>query len=147
MDNLERADKCGPIAPDHRHIVVLEIDGVVVVRFRDIKADLESVGSINELAQELEGLTNRFHAWPLVLDFEGKHFVFSDVFFAKLIRLLKSVKQVQGSLKLCDLPTQVVDVLRITRLVLVFPLFKSLDHALAGSAHDPRSLGDEQETS
>jgi hypothetical protein len=143
MDHNERKDQDGPILADYRHIVVHEINGVVVVRFSDLKSD-ESPDSLHEISQELEGLVDQNKPCSLILDIEGKDLdAHRAVFYGRLIRLWKKVKQARGTLKICNISALVVDVLKIDRLTQMFPPYRSLDDALAGKAPDFRQFSRE----
>jgi anti-anti-sigma regulatory factor len=139
-----------PIPAAYRHIVVEEKDGVLVVRFIGLEQllasrvifeqDPSSRIPIEEIGQELNAVVAHRKPCSLILDFEGKSFVFYDVFFSKLIVLFRKVKLAEGTLKLCDLSPGVIEVLVITGLVRLFPLFEHLDDAMAGKALDPNQL-------
>ena len=131
MEVTEGTDRGRPTPPDCRHFHFHEIGGVLVVRFIDLKRDLESFDTLQEIGQQLEALVDQNQPCSLILDFEGKDFIpLQDAFFGKLVRLFKVVKQAQGTLKLCDLPPSLVEIFRISRLIQIFPTYKSLDEAL-----------------
>ena len=141
MNDPEATGQESPGPPAHRHISMEEKVGVGVVRFIDLKGDLESRESIAEIRHELEELVDQNPAGSLILDFECKYFFFSDVFFSHLAGLfVRKNKRAKGTLKLCSLPPEVVDVLRFLHLDQVFPPFKSFDDAIAGKAPDPSQL-------
>ncbi len=122
----------------YRHISVEDRDGVLVVRFIDLKRDLGYGGLAQEIGQELEGLVNPNQFCSLILDFEGKEFdPLQAAFYGMLVRLFKLVKWAQGTLRLCKLPSRVLEQFKIDRLIQVFPIFKSEDDALAGTVLDP----------
>jgi hypothetical protein len=136
--------------PAHRHLVVEEKDGVLIVRFIDLERHLSSKVicerdpsarvTIEEIGQELNALVMEHQSCSLILDFEGKPFVFYDIFFASLVSLFKKVTKALGTLKLCSLPPGVTEVLVVTGLVWLFPLFERLDDATAGKVLDPNEL-------
>jgi hypothetical protein len=132
IEDTQVTGHADPIPFSYRHVSFREKDGMLVVRFIDLKGNFESVHSLRELGQELEGLVDRFQACSLILDFECECFVFWDVFFAKLVRLHFKVKTGQGTVSLCNLPPEIVEILMKTRLIEVFPTYNCLDNALAG---------------
>ena len=62
--------------PEFRHIEVSEVDGVAVVRFHDLNADVSSCEAekIESLAAELFAVAEQSSV-TLILDFEGQVFV------------------------------------------------------------------------
>jgi hypothetical protein len=70
----------------------------------------------------------------VVLDLEDQDVSATELLFIILVRLDREVKQVQGTLKLCNLSLSVVDALKVTRLIKMFSAYESLDDALLGDA-------------
>jgi hypothetical protein len=143
MEGHDRLDHDHPMSTDARHLSVEDRDGVLVVRFIEPKRDLESLDSLREIAQELYGLVRR-QPCMLVLNLEAQDINPSDRFFAVLGRLYMKVTKTGGSLKLCNLSPLMVEELRITNLIHIFPPYKSLGDALAHGAPDHGQSGQEQ---
>ena len=53
-----------------------------------------------------------------------------------VVGLFKLVKEAQGTIKLCNLPSGVLEQFKINRLIHVFPTYESLDDALSGEVPD-----------
>ncbi len=137
MEHSDETEHDRRVPSVYRHISVVNRDGVLVVRFIDLKRDLGYGGSAQEIGQELEGLVNPNHPCSLILDFERKELdPLQAAFYGTLVRLLKLVKQAQGTIKLCNLPSGVLEQLKINQLIRVFPIYKSVDDALAGDVPD-----------
>jgi anti-anti-sigma factor len=138
MENTEGTDQDQAILPDYRHISVEQRDGGLVVRFIDLKRDLESFdAAFKEITQEFRGLADHNRTSSVVLDLEGQDVSDTEYLFVILVRLSREVTQANGTLKLCNLAPQVLDALKMTRLIKFFSTYESLDDALAGKAHDP----------
>ncbi len=133
MENTGWTKQYPPISPEHRHIRVDEIQGVVVIRFINLKRDLEHVDSLQVIGDEFRRLAGQNKGRSVVLDLEGHDISATEVFFALLVRLFREVKQVQGTLKLCNLYQPVVDEMKRIRLNRTFTICESLDDALVGT--------------
>ena len=74
--------------PEFRHIKVSDMDGVAVVRFHDLNADVSGCESdkIESLAAELFAVAEQSPV-TLILDFEGQVFVPWALFNSVMVRL------------------------------------------------------------
>jgi hypothetical protein len=138
-ENTELPEEHHPLMSTYRHITVKEIDGVVVVRFIDLKRELRKMGSFPETCQEFGMLASRHEKCLVVLDLEGQEITASELFICYLVRLDREIKQVQGMLKLCNLAPQFAEELRMIRLDRMFSIYESLEDALVGGASTPKS--------
>jgi hypothetical protein len=123
--------------PSYRHITVEERDGVLIVRFLDLGRDTLNETALQGIREDLGLLADRHRSCPLVVDFEGKWFVFHNVLFAALIRVRKTTTPSHGTLKLCNLPSAFLDLYSKMGVGQVLPLYKSLDDAIAGRPFQP----------
>lgn len=107
---------------DKRRIVVVDNNGITIVRFVDKK--IVDSASIEQLGEELNGLVLHEGKSVILLNFEGVEFM-SSAALNKLISLNSKVKSVQGRLKLCNLRAEIKEVFTITRLDRVFDIRKT----------------------
>jgi len=131
MENTDGSVQDHPIPSNYRHISVEDRDGVLVVRFIDLRRELGNTVSCQETYQEFRMLASHHHKCLVVLDLEGQEVSATEVFFCYLVRLDREVKQVQGTLKLCNLSPLVAEDMRTIRLNWMFRTYNSLDDALA----------------
>lgn len=136
MENSEGPDH--PIPASYRHISVTEIDGVILLRFVDLRTELEKLGSYQETYQEFGMLASHHQKCLVVLDLEGQDVSAPELFICYLVRLDREVKQVQGTLKLCNLSPLFAEAMRMIRLNQMFSIYDSLDDALLDDASTPK---------
>jgi anti-sigma B factor antagonist len=114
-----------------KRITVTDRDGATLVRFRDAKI-LED-RAIQELGSELIGLVQGQSAPRLVLDFTGVKYL-SSAALGKLITLRRKVDQAGGTLKLCEIAPDTMDVFRLSKLDEYFDICADQRTALAASS-------------
>ena len=94
MENTEGTDQYQAIPPNYRHISVEQRNGGLVVRFIDLKRDLESFdASFTEIAQEFRGLAGHNRTCSVILDLEGQDVSDTEYLFVILVRLSREVTQ------------------------------------------------------
>ncbi len=130
MDNTEGPAHDPPIPDRYRHISVEERDGVLLLRFVDLRKMLERAGSLQEAGQEFRMMASNQQTCLVILDLEGQEVSASELFICYLVRLEREVKQVQGTFKLCNLSPRFDEELRMIRLNRFFSIYESLDEAL-----------------
>ena len=130
MEIAEGPEQDSPIPTTYRHISVEERDGMLLLRFVDLRLELETLGSFQETYQEFGMLASHNPKCLVVLDLEGQDVSASELFICYLVRLDREVKQVRGTLKLCNLSPAFDEALRMIRLNRMFSIYKSLDDAL-----------------
>ena len=119
---------------NHAHISVNVVDGVTVVKFRDLARNVfHSEAEIHEIGSELQGLLDEIQPCSLVLDFESKEFISFAAFDARLVSLQRKVTQRNGTLKLCNLAPGVAQMFKVNGLTDYLCLYNSLEDALVAS--------------
>lgn len=81
-------------------------------------------GSFLPLIEQTNGI-------QLVINFQNVKFLTSSV-LGLLIRISKKVYEKEGTLRLCAITPQILDVFRITRLDKIFEIHTDIDDALIG---------------
>lgn len=112
---------------ERKRLVVSFVNELAIVRFTDKK--IVDSGNIEEMGEEMFSLVDQDHMKHLLLNFEGVEFL-SSAALNKLILLDKKVKQVGGTLRLCNLRAEILEVFSITHLDRVFDIRKSEKDAL-----------------
>jgi len=113
---------------DYRHLDVVEVGDVTVVRFRDRKI-VEDI-NIQQLGQELFQLAEAANCTKLLLNFSAVDFL-SSAALGKLITLDKKVKAHGGALKLSNIHPEIYEVFAITKLNRLFDIKDDEADALA----------------
>ncbi|WP_152053966.1 STAS domain-containing protein [Tautonia marina] len=103
------------------------IDDVVVVSFTDNKIVSDEV--IQEVGDQLYSLVDEQGHSRLLLNFNNVMYL-SSAALGKLIQLKKKVGAAKGTMKLCCIHPDLLEVFKITRLDQVFPIFKDEQSAL-----------------
>ena len=111
----------------HERIVVVDVDGVTSVRFNDER--IVDSANIETMGDELASLVDEDHLKYILLNFEGVGFM-SSAAFNKLILLNNKVREVGGTLRLCNLTAEILEAFSILRLDQVFDIRKSYNEAL-----------------
>lgn len=112
---------------DRRRLSVSIIGEVASVRFLDKK--IVDSGNIEEMGAEMFSVVERDHLKHVLLNFEGVEFL-SSAALNKLILMDKKIKEVGGTLRLCSLRAEIMEVFTITRLNRVFDIRKNESEAL-----------------
>src|SRR5262245_62829808 len=108
------------------HLRLESIDDVTVVSFIDSK--IVSEENIQEVGEQLYTLVEEGHS-RLLLNFSNVQYL-SSAALGKLINLKKKLGAVKGSMKLCCIHPDLLEVFRITRLDQVFEIYNDEQAAL-----------------
>jgi anti-anti-sigma factor len=127
---------------DYRHLSVNLVDGVTVVRFKNLASEVHSEEAIQEISIELQGLLDQIQACSLVLDFENQEFIPSGAFDGRLVRLQRMVTQRNGTLRLCNLHPIAIQLFKLNRLADYLSLCNSMEEALDACLHQKPLLSD-----
>ncbi len=111
-----------------RRISVEEKGDYTVIRFRD--TDILDQVNIHEMGKEMYAVVEGTPGIKLIVDFEGVEYLSSSA-LGKLITLKKKVEENSGTLKMCRIKPEIMEVFRITRLDTIFDIYPDLDAALA----------------
>ena len=113
-----------------RFSVLRDVDGIVVVRFPDLIAvvhRMDTMAGIERASKELLSVVDR-KPLAVILDFEGTEFAPVASFENVLVRLHKNLN---GKLRMCDLPARVAEQFKVNQLATVLQVHTDLDGALA----------------
>ncbi len=116
------------MAAAETHITVTQQEGVDIVRFVERKI-LDEL-SISELGDQLRAVAESSPSIRLLLNFEDVDHL-SSAALGMLITLDKLVKERKGTLKLCNINRQILEVFKITRLNKLFEIHGTTKEALA----------------
>jgi anti-sigma B factor antagonist len=111
----------------YRQLTLDEVGDVTVVHFREPR--ITGTVEIESLGQELYQLVEKDDRRRLVLNFSAVQGL-SSAAFGKLISLNGRVKSHHGSIKLCNIQPQVLEVFRVCKLDHVFDICDDEDDAL-----------------
>jgi hypothetical protein len=131
------------ISTGYRHISAEDRGRIVVVRFIDLDSILQVKGpSGQETYRDFHQLANHHWTCSFVLDFQDQPittdpYLKTEICITYLARLLREIKEAQGTLRLCNLPLPLMEALRAIRLDRMFSICESLDDALASNVTDP----------
>jgi hypothetical protein len=134
------------ISPGYRHISIDDRGWIVVVRFIDLDGILQIKGpSWQESCRDFHQLAYHHRKCFFVLDCQDQTitedlYLKTEICISYLVRLLREIKDAQGSLKLCNLPMPLSEAIRSIRLDRMFSIYDSLDDALASIALDAERL-------
>lgn len=95
---------------------------------------------ISEETQELLKVINHVGPTNLVIDLQSGTYL-GTAFLGATVRLWKRIGERGGRLALCNVAPQVFELLRITKLHTIWPIYSSRDealHAVAGHPGEPR---------
>ncbi len=107
---------------------VREVRDVTVVQFRD--RQIIDRYEIMELGEELYKLAERDNR-KLLLDFSSVQFLSSEV-LGKLISMQRKVKVRNGTMKLCSLSPDILEIFKLCNLDLIFDIKPDLLEAMNG---------------
>lgn len=111
-----------------RRIVVEQQGDCTIMRFRD-KDILDQV-NIHEMGEEMYALVEDSPGIKLLVDFEGVLYLSSSA-LGKLISLKRKVEENAGTIKMCRIKPEIMEVFRITKLDTIFKIYPDLRSALA----------------
>lgn len=111
-----------------RRISVEEKGDYTVIRFRD--TDILDQVNIHEMGKEMYAVVESAPGVKLIVDFEGVEYLSSSA-LGKLITLKRKVEENSGTLKVCRIKPEIMEVFRITKLDTIFDIYPDLDAALA----------------
>ncbi len=112
---------------DKARLLIQNYAGVTVVTFQE--ASILDSNVIDQIAEELYELTDKQHKKQMVLDFSNVKFLASHA-LGVLITLNKKVQAIKGTLALCSMRKDLMEVFKITRLDKVFNFYKDDTEAL-----------------
>ena len=104
---------------DYEQLIVDEMNCVSVVRFRE--SWISGVPMIEKLGEELYGLVEKEDRKNLVLDFSAVKFLSSAV-LGKLVKLNAKLRGRSGTMTLCNLQPQILDVFLVCKLDCLFEI-------------------------
>ncbi len=111
-----------------RRIVVDQEGNYTIIRFRD--ADILDQVNIHEMGKEMYAVVEASPGVRLIVDFDGVQYLSSSA-LGKLISLKRKIEETSGTLKMCRIKPEIMEVFRITRLDTIFDIYPDLDSALA----------------
>jgi anti-sigma B factor antagonist len=103
-----------------KSLVVRSIGNVVVAYFVDSKI-LEEM-QIKWLGNDLYDLVDKQHKERIIINFQNVQ-RFSTALLGKLIGLKKKTAEVNGTVKLCCIPPNIMEIFRVTGLDAAFEIF------------------------
>jgi anti-sigma B factor antagonist len=112
---------------DTKRITVDKKDNYTVIRFRD--TDILDQINIHEMGKEMYALVERNPAIKLIVDFDGVQYLSSSA-LGKLITLKRKVEEGAGTLKMCRIKPEIMEVFRITKLDTIFDIYPNLCAAM-----------------
>jgi anti-anti-sigma regulatory factor len=137
MEITEDPKENHPVQTTYRHISVKEIDGAPLLQFVDLRNELQTPGFFQETCQEFGMLASHHQNCSVTVDLEGQEVSASELFICYLVRLDREIKQVQGTLKLCNISPLFAEAMRVIRLDRMFSIYESLDDALISDPSTP----------
>ena len=111
-----------------RRITVEEKGDYTIIKFRD--ADILDQVNIHEMGNEMYAVVEGSPGINVIVDFEGVEYLSSSA-LGKLITLKRKSKETSGTLKMCRIKPEIMEVFRITKLDTIFDIYPDLDAALA----------------
>ncbi|MDP2895434.1 MAG: STAS domain-containing protein [bacterium] len=110
-----------------KRIVVDQQEGCTIIRFRD-KDILDQV-NIHEMGEEMYAAVEGSPGINVVVDFDGVLYLSSSA-LGKLISLKRRVEENSGTIKMCRIKPEIMEVFRITKLDTIFDIRPDLKAAL-----------------
>jgi anti-sigma B factor antagonist len=110
-----------------RRITVDKKGDYTVIGFRD--TDILDQVNIHEMGKEMYAIVEGTPGIKLIVDFDGVLYLSSSA-LGKLISLKKKVEENSGTLKMCRIKPEIMEVFKITRLDTIFDIYPGLDAAL-----------------
>jgi len=104
---------------NYEQLIIDERDGVSVVRFREPL--ISGFQTIDKLGEELYALVEKEDRKQLVLDFSTVIFL-SSAALGKLIKLNAKVRSRSGTMRLCNLQPQILEVFLVCKLECLFEI-------------------------
>ncbi len=99
-----------------------------VIRFKD--TDILDQVNIHEMGKEMYAVVESSPGISLIVDFQGVQYLSSSA-LGKLITLKRKIEEVAGTLKMCRIKPEIMEVFRITKLDTIFNIYRDLDAAMA----------------
>ncbi len=110
----------------YQRLEISEGGDVTVVRFRDRR--LDDILEIEQVGQELYRLVDEGRHKRLILDFSGVAFL-SSALIGKLISLNAKIQARDGSVKLCSIRPEILQVFHSCKLDRIFSISKDVADA------------------
>jgi anti-sigma B factor antagonist len=111
-----------------RRIVVDQQRDWTIIRFQD-KDILDQV-NIHEMGEEMYAIVEGSPGIKVLVDFDGVLYLSSSA-LGKLISLKRKVEENSGTIKMCRIKPEIMEVFRITKLDTIFDIYADLESALA----------------
>jgi anti-sigma B factor antagonist len=111
-----------------KRIAVDKRGDCTIMKFRD-KDILDQV-NIHEMGEEMYAIVAGTPGISLIVDFDGVLYLSSSA-LGKLISLKKRVEEACGTIKMCRIKPEIMEVFRITKLDTIFDIYPDLDSAIA----------------
>jgi anti-sigma B factor antagonist len=111
-----------------RRITVDSREDCTIIGFVD-KDILDQV-NIHEMGQEMYAVVESSPGIKLIVDFDGVMYLSSSA-LGKLISLKRKVEENNGTLRMCRIKREIMEVFRITKLDTIFDIYPDLDSAVA----------------
>ena len=105
-----------------KRLDIREVGDVTVARFRD--RQIFDRSEITALGEELYKLAEKDQG-KILLDFSSVQFISSEV-LGKLISMQRKVKARNGTVKLCNLSANILEIFTLCNLDLIFEIKKDL---------------------
>ena len=112
-------------------IEVTVMGDAAVVRFRRTDCLLGSLNPRQEVGEDLFALVDADRYSSIVLDFENPDIQWLSAAFQGLLLVLhRRLFNVNGALKLCNVPEAIMEQFQVNQLVKVFNIYPNLEAAL-----------------
>lgn len=110
-------------------LTVEKIGDVALVRFTMSRVLDQS--NVNQLAEELDELIDKYYLVKMVLNFEKIHYMSSAV-LGKLINLKRNIEKEKGDLRLCGIDANIKEIFKIMRFDKLFKIYGTEEEAVKG---------------
>jgi anti-sigma B factor antagonist len=114
--------------PEPKRITVDTRGDYTIIGFRDV--DILDQINIHEMGAEMYAVVENSPGIKLIVDFDKVQFLSSSA-LGKLITLKRKVEEASGTLKMCRIKPEILEVFRITKLDTIFDIYPSLEKAMA----------------
>lgn len=111
-----------------KRITVNQREDCTIMGFVD-KDILDQI-NIHEMGQEMYAVVESMPGIKLIVDFDGVMYLSSSA-LGKLISLKRKVEETDGTLKMCRIKREIMEVFRMTKLDTIFDIYRDLDSAMA----------------
>jgi len=112
---------------DTKRITVDKKGDYTIIKFRD--TDILDQINIHEMGKEMYAVVEKCPGIKMIVDFEGVQYLSSSA-LGKLITLKRKVEECGGTLKMCRIKPEIMEVFRITKLDTIFDIYPNLCAAI-----------------